>query len=75
MQYSGTTNYMAPELFARKEYNETVDQFAFGALMWEILCAQVPFDGLDPHDIRQKVEANEALKLPYGMDVKLQQLI
>ena len=47
MQFAGTPNYMAPELFQKKNYNESVDVFAFGALMWAILSAQVPFDGLD----------------------------
>jgi serine/threonine protein kinase len=61
MQYSGTPNYMAPELFQKKSYDETVDQFAFGTLMWEILTGKVPFDGLDAQDIRQKVENDEPL--------------
>lgn len=75
MQFSGTPAYMAPELFQRKTYDESVDQFAFGTLMWEVIAGQVPWDGLDPSDIRHKVEREEPLKLPYGVDLKLGQLI
>lgn len=37
MQFAGTPNYMAPELFQKKQYDQAVDVFAFGTLMWEIL--------------------------------------
>ena len=42
---------MAPELFMKKAYNETVDQWAFGTLLWELFVREVPFDGLEPADI------------------------
>ena len=31
----------------------------------------MPYDGLDPVDIRAKVEKEEAVKLPYGTDPRL----
>jgi hypothetical protein len=31
----------------------------------------VPYDGLDPSDIRSKVEKEEAIKIPYGTDPRL----
>lgn len=51
MQFAGTPTYMAPELFLKRSYDEKVDVFAFGCLMWEIINREVPFDGLDPSDI------------------------
>lgn len=39
-----------------------MDIFAFGTLLWEILTREVPYDGLDPVDIRTKVEKEEPLK-------------
>lgn len=51
MQYAGTPTYMAPELFQKRSYDQSVDVFAFGSLLWEILCRRVPYDGLDPQDI------------------------
>ena len=55
MQYSGTPAYMAPELFLKRGYNESVDIFAFGSLLWELVSREVPYDGLDPMDIAAKV--------------------
>ena len=51
MQFAGTPTYMAPELFQKRSYDQSVDVFAFGCLLWEILCRRVPLDGLDPSDI------------------------
>lgn len=56
-------------------YDETVDVFAFGALLWELVAREVPYDGLDVTDIRAKVEKGEPLKIPYGTDPKIAQLI
>lgn len=36
MQFSGTPVYMAQELFQKKSYDETVDIFALGTLLFEI---------------------------------------
>lgn len=71
MQFSGTPAYMAPELFQKRSYDETVDVFAFGALLWELVAREVPYDGLDVSDIRAKVEREEQLKIPYGTDPRL----
>ena len=68
MQYAGTPVYMAPELFQKRQYDEKVDVFAFGSLLWELVTREVPFDGLDAADIRVKVEKGEQLRVPYGAD-------
>lgn len=75
MQFSGTPAYMAPELFQKRSYDEKVDTFAFGTLLWELLARQVPYDGVDPADIRAAVEREEKLKMPNGINNKLAQII
>ena len=62
MQYAGTPTYMAPELFQKRAYDQSVDVFAFGCLLWEIIKREVPWDGLDPQDISTKVIKGEKLK-------------
>lgn len=62
---------MAPELFQKRLYDETVDVFAYGALLWELVAREVPFDGLDVADIRSRVDKGEQLKVPYGTDPRL----
>lgn len=71
MQFSGTPVYMAPELFQKRLYDETVDVFAYGTLLWELIAREVPYDGLDVADIRAKVEKEEPLKIPYGTDPRI----
>lgn len=55
MQFSGTPTYMAPELFKKHAYDEKVDVFAFGTLLWEMLAREIPHDGLEPGDIKEKI--------------------
>lgn len=62
MQFAGTPTYMAPELFQKRQYDHSVDIFAFGCLLWEIINRKVPYDGLDPSDIAQKVIKGEKLE-------------
>ena len=75
MQFSGTPAYMAPELFQKRQYDEKVDVFAFGTLLWEVMCREVPYDGLDPIDIKGKVEKEEPLKAVTGSSPAINQLI
>ena len=44
-------------------------------MLWELMTREVPYDGLDPNDIRVSVEKGEPLRLPYGLDPRLGQLI
>ena len=73
MQFSGTPSYMAPELFQKKSYDEKVDVFAFGTLLWELIAREVPYDGMEPADIKEKVMAEEQLKLPFGTNSVIEQ--
>jgi len=71
MQYAGTPTYMAPELFNKRPYDGGVDLFAFGTLLYELVAREVPYDGLEPADIKAKVEKGEPLRTPYGVDQRL----
>ena len=53
-----------------------MDVYAFGTLLWEILSRQVPFDGLDPSDIREKtLRGDNALDVPYSVPKNLELLV
>lgn len=75
MQFAGTAVYMAPELFQKRSYDQSIDVFAFGTMLWELMTREVPYDGLDPADIRAAVEKGEPLRMPYDLDPRLSQLI
>jgi serine/threonine protein kinase len=55
MQFSGTPVYMAQELFLKKSYDHSVDIFALGTLLYEIYTGEIPYYGLDPADIKDKI--------------------
>jgi serine/threonine protein kinase len=42
----GTKRYMAPENYCGRPYNESVDVYSFGVLLWEILQLKKPFEGM-----------------------------
>jgi hypothetical protein len=50
---------MAPELFEAKPFDCSVDVFALGVLLNEMFAREVPWDGYQPLDIRDKVVEGE----------------
>ena len=60
-QFAGTPCYMAPELFDRKFYDDKVDVFAFGTVLWEIYSQKIPYANCDAMEIKQKVTKGEEL--------------
>ena len=60
-QFAGTPCYMAPELFDRKFYDDKVDVFAFGTVVWEIYTQKIPYANCDAMEIKQKVTKGEEL--------------
>eukprot|EP00927_Polykrikos_kofoidii_P042325 TRINITY_DN3620_c0_g2_i1.p1 TRINITY_DN3620_c0_g2~~TRINITY_DN3620_c0_g2_i1.p1 ORF type:complete len:335 (-),score=35.60 TRINITY_DN3620_c0_g2_i1:132-1136(-) len=42
-RYVGTWRWMAPEVFSSTQYDERVDVFSFGLLMYEVLTRTVPY--------------------------------
>jgi serine/threonine kinase 38 len=39
----GTANYMAPEIFRKQSYDKSVDWWAYGAILFEMVCGYAPF--------------------------------
>ena len=75
MQFAGTPTYMAPELFQKKHYDEKVDIFAFGTLLWELVQREVPYDGLDAGDIKQSLMSGQKLTVNPMVNRTIAQLI
>ena len=53
--FSGTLCYMAPELFEKNGFNEKVDEWAAGILMYNLLTGCDPFLSESDSDFRDKV--------------------
>ena len=43
---TGSLRYMAPEVALRKSYNEKVDVYSYGIMVWQMARDRVPFKGL-----------------------------
>eukprot|EP00161_Ancyromonas_sigmoides_P014949 TRINITY_DN3924_c0_g1_i1.p1 TRINITY_DN3924_c0_g1~~TRINITY_DN3924_c0_g1_i1.p1 ORF type:complete len:512 (-),score=236.69 TRINITY_DN3924_c0_g1_i1:32-1501(-) len=43
----GTPHWLAPEIARRQKYDEKVDVYSFGIMIWEMLTLSVPFSELD----------------------------
>ena len=43
MKRNGTKRYDKPELILGKRYNEDVDTFSFGAVLYEIAVRNIPY--------------------------------
>ena len=51
----GTPDYIAPEVFSRAGYSETVDWWSIGVILYEMLVGYPPFYAEKPADICHKI--------------------
>eukprot|EP00301_Raphidiophrys_heterophryoidea_P007556 c12910_g1_i2.p1 GENE.c12910_g1_i2~~c12910_g1_i2.p1 ORF type:complete len:1642 (+),score=461.47 c12910_g1_i2:343-5268(+) len=72
----GTLAYMAPELLMGKPFNEKVDVYAFGIVLWEILTRENPFNGMSQDIIFHGVKSGTLKpEIPEGCPEGYAQLI
>lgn len=57
--FCGTPEFMAPEIIAGKAYSRSVDWWAFGVLMFQMMLCQSPFKGDDEDEIFNAIEHDE----------------
>ncbi|XP_019597585.2 rhodopsin kinase GRK1 [Rhinolophus sinicus] len=65
--YAGTPGFMAPELLRGEEYNFSVDYFALGVTLYEMVAARGPFrargEKVENKELKQRI-LSEAVKYP-----------
>ncbi|CAD8060562.1 unnamed protein product [Paramecium sonneborni] len=57
---SGTPGYMAPEVLCRMEHSYSVDYYALGVILYEILIGKRPYNGKNRQEIRDQILAKQA---------------
>jgi serine/threonine protein kinase len=73
---TGSLRYMAPEVALKLAYNEKVDVYSFGILLWQMARDRPPFKGLKKEEFMSSVVENgERPKLDKTWPVGFSQLL
>ena len=56
---SGTLSYMAPEVLLRKNHNFSVDFYALGIIIYELIFGKRPFNGKNKNEIKENIISKE----------------
>ncbi|XP_044732924.1 mitogen-activated protein kinase kinase kinase 13 isoform X2 [Chrysoperla carnea] len=63
MSFAGTVAWMAPEIIRSEPYNDKVDIWSYGVVLWELLTCEIPYKDVDSSAIIWGVGSN-SLNLP-----------
>ena len=55
---TGSLRYMAPEVVRSQPYNEKVDIYSFGIILWQMITCQTPFENLQESVFISEVVGN-----------------
>jgi serine/threonine protein kinase len=56
---TGSLRYMAPEVVLNRAYNEKVDVYSFGIMVWQIATDRIPFKGMSKDQFVRDIVLNK----------------
>ncbi|XP_075167474.1 inactivation no afterpotential C [Haematobia irritans] len=59
--FCGTSSYLAPEILMYEPYNNTVDWWSYGVLLYEMMAGQQPFEGEDDATMFKNIKEKKAV--------------
>ncbi|HET7696202.1 MAG TPA: protein kinase [Vicinamibacterales bacterium] len=62
--FAGTVGYAAPEQMAGRDVDVRADLFAFGVMLYELVCGRRPFDGDNPAQVLEAMLTREVPPFP-----------
>ncbi len=58
----------------KKSYDMSVDVFALGTMLYELYTGDIPYHGIDPADIKDRVLKDSSLPYKIGMKKSISQI-